>query len=68
MGVIRLVLAYAQLAAAVVELLAVVAAAEMILKQHRRGQWMPSGRVLLMSKLFGVAVGWVARRALKRTP
>ena len=62
---IKLVLAYAQLAAAVVEFLAVCAAANLILKQHRR---MPSGRALLMSKLFGVAVGWVARRALKRTP
>ena len=62
----RLVLAYAQLAAAVVEFLAICAAANLILKQHRRE--MPSGRALLMSKLFGFAVGWVARLALKRTP
>jgi hypothetical protein len=62
--VIKLTLAWIQLAAAVVEFLAVCTAANLILKQHR----VPSGRALLMSKLFGVAVGWVARRALKRTP
>jgi hypothetical protein len=66
--VIKLVLAYAQLAAAVIEFLAICAAANLILKQHRCRPWMPSGRAVLMSKLFGVAVGWVARRALKRTP
>ena len=65
---IRLVLAYIQLAAAAVEFLAVCTAANLILKQHRRGSLIPSGRALLMSKLFGAAVGWVARRALKRTP